>query len=56
MNKKINEYYAVFLAFAIGSTIEKLIPQGPRSSSFCFPRNLYNHMDRQAHTHDTVFV
>ncbi len=30
--------------------------RGPRSSSFWLPRNLSHHMDRQAHTGDTVLV
>jgi hypothetical protein len=29
---------------------------GPRSSSFWVPRNLFNHMDRQARTRDAVLV
>jgi hypothetical protein len=38
-------------------TIEELtLLKGPQSSSFCLPRNLSNHMDRQAHTSDIVLV
>ncbi len=33
--------------------IEKIILRGPRSSSFWFPRNLSNHIYRQASTRDT---
>jgi hypothetical protein len=29
---------------------------GPRSSSFWVSRNLFNHMDRQAHTRNPVLV
>ncbi len=36
--------------------IEELILRGTRSSSFYFPRNLSNHMDRLACTCDTVLV
>ncbi len=32
------------------------IPRGPRSSSFWAPRNLFNHIDRQARTGDTTLV
>ncbi len=35
---------------------EDWILRGPSSSSFWVPRNLSNHMDRQARTHDTVLV
>ena len=38
----------------VQTTEEVTLLRGPQSSSFCFPRNLSNHMDRQARTGDTV--
>jgi hypothetical protein len=58
LTRKVMNTTMFLLAFAFGSTIEELILKGPspRSSSFWFPRNLFNNMDRQARTHDSVLV
>jgi hypothetical protein len=45
-----------FLLFAMGSTIDKLIRKAHVRLLSWFPRNLFNHMDRQARTHDSVLV
>ncbi len=42
------------LWYALVYIREDWILRGPRSSSFWLPRNLSNHMDRQARTGDTV--
>jgi hypothetical protein len=44
------------LRYWVSSVTERINIRGPRSSSFLVPRNLSNHMDRQAHTGDTVIV
>ncbi len=55
-------FYFIFIFLNSGvllRTREYWVLRGPRSSSFCsfwLPRNLSNHMDRQARTGDTVLV
>jgi hypothetical protein len=47
---------SVWIEDTLGRPLDNTIQRGPRSSSFWLPRNLSNHMDRQARIRDTVLV
>jgi hypothetical protein len=48
--------YTVLISWDRAEGTEDLIIRGPRSSSFWIPQNIFHHMDKQAHTGDTVLV
>ncbi len=55
-SQKEDEHEPLSIQSSLFHYIEELILRGPCSSSFWFPRNLSNHMYRQACTCDSVLV